>query len=193
MTFRAPNQEGSTPEKPPVIEHIKSINDHYHQHSKHVHSSDDCCHDTDHAHLHHNTSSLFIHQTDFETFQTAVDAASRRPGFLAIVNVSRKALEQTGDGHFCPIGGFNSPAHKALLLDTARFKYPPHWVDLHLLYNSIQTIDPETNKSRGFIMLARKVTKAISKKIPPHLARQPQLEKLNLYELFQTYVETNLK
>jgi len=58
-----------------------------------------------------------------------------------MVNVSRKILDQTGDGHFCPIGGFNNNAKKVLMLDTARFKYPPHWVDIDLLYDSIKSID----------------------------------------------------
>lgn len=91
-------------------------------------------------------------------------------------------MDQTGEGHFCPIGGFNSNASKALMLDTARFKYPPHWVDLQQIFEAIKTFDKDTGKSRGFIMLARKVTK--SKKLPPLIARQPRLEKLDLFNLY---------
>lgn len=83
-----------------------------------------------------------------------------------MVNVSRKKLDQTGDGHFCPIGGLNCEAKKLLLLDTARFKYPPHWVDMDLLYDSMQTIDKDTQKPRGFIILSKKLSKSIKQKIP---------------------------
>ena len=39
-----------------------------------------------------------------------------------------------GDGHFSPIGGYNAREDLVLILDTARFKYPPHWVPLPMLY-----------------------------------------------------------
>ena len=73
------------------------------------------------------------------------------------------------------------------MLDTARFKYPPHWVDLHQIFEAIKTLDKDSGKSRGFIMLTRKVTK--SKKLPPLIARQPRLEKLDLFSL---YLEENV-
>lgn len=83
-----------------------------------------------------------------------------------MVNVSRKKLDQTGDGHFCPIGGFNREAEKVLLLDTARFKYPPHWVDMSLLYDSMQSIDKDAQKPRGFIVLSKKLTRTVKRQLP---------------------------
>ena len=67
-------------------------------------------------------------------------AATQIEGFMMIANYSRKVLGQTGDGHFTPVGGYNADADMCLLLDTARFKYPPHWVDLKLLYQSISRV-----------------------------------------------------
>jgi len=43
-----------------------------------------------------------------------------------------------------------------LILDVARFKYPPHWVPLPLLYQSMNAIDAETGKSRGYLLLSVK-------------------------------------
>ncbi|EFN53566.1 hypothetical protein CHLNCDRAFT_25686 [Chlorella variabilis] len=51
-----------------------------------------------------------------------------------IVSYSRQEFRQTGDGHFSPIGGYSAREDLALILDTARFKYPPHWVPLPMLY-----------------------------------------------------------
>ena len=65
-------------------------------------------------------------------------------------------MNQTGDGHFCPIGGFDKKARKVLLLDTARFKYPPHWVDIELLYEAMNTKDEVTGLLRGMILSTRK-------------------------------------
>ena len=36
----------------------------------------------------------------------AVDTSSTHQGLLQICNYSRQDMEQTGDGHFCPIGGY---------------------------------------------------------------------------------------
>lgn len=41
-----------------------------------------------------------------------------------------------------------------LILDTARFKYPPHWVPLAQLCQAMSAVDPATGKARGFIRLA---------------------------------------
>jgi glutathione gamma-glutamylcysteinyltransferase len=43
-----------------------------------------------------------------------------------------------------------------LVLDTARFKYPPFWVELEKLYDSINSIDNETGKMRGLVVLGKK-------------------------------------
>lgn len=39
-----------------------------------------------------------------------------------------------------------------LLLDTARFKYSPHWVDADLVYGAVDTMDPD-GFPRGFILV----------------------------------------
>ncbi len=82
----------------------------------------------------HNTTPAYIKRCDLEFFRTATLVSSRRQGLYIIANISRKTLDQTGDGHFTPIGGYHTQSDKALLFDTARFKYPPHWVDLDLLF-----------------------------------------------------------
>ena len=174
MTFRVPDAVS------PQLEFIHSHKEQIHQHSKHLHFSDDCCHEGHHQSLHHNTSALFVHQSDLELFQTAVFASSRTEGLLQMVNVSRKKLDQTGDGHFCPVGGLNSEADKVLLLDTARFKYPPQWVDMGLLYDAMKSIDNDTQKPRGFILLSKKLPKPAKKQLPLLLTRLPRLERVDL-------------
>ena len=59
-----------------------------------------------------------------------------------------------GDGHFSPIGGFHAAKDLVLILDTARFKYPPHWISLTELYKAMATLDVATGKARGFIKVA---------------------------------------
>ena len=104
----------------------------------------------------HNTAETFVHSFDFNLFKTAMIATSQIEGLHVICNTSRLVLKQTGDGHFVPIGGFNQEANKVLLLDTARFKYQPHWVDLEWLYDAVCTHDIESDSKRGIIIATRK-------------------------------------
>lgn len=70
-----------------------------------------------------------------------------------IVSYSRRSLHQSGDGHFSPIGGYHPERDLVLIMDVARFKYPPHWVPLVDLYAALQPIDKATGKSRGYLLL----------------------------------------
>lgn len=36
----------------------------------------------------------------------------------------------------------------------ARFKYPPHWVPLPMLYEAMQYVDPVTGQPRGFLRIS---------------------------------------
>lgn len=37
-----------------------------------------------------------------------------------------------------------------LILDVARFKYPPHWVPLALLWEAMDSVDEATGQHRGY-------------------------------------------
>lgn len=73
--------------------------------------------------------------------------------FLA-VSYSRKTVGQTGSGHFSPIAAYDEASDQILVLDTARFKYGPHWLPLKTMFDALQPIDPETGKSRGYALLS---------------------------------------
>ena len=49
-----------------------------------------------------------------------------------------------GSGHFSPIGGYCPNRDLILIMDVARFKYPPHWVPLSTVFESMKTIDQAT-------------------------------------------------
>ena len=76
--------------------------------------------------------------------------ADTREGSLMVVSFSRAALGQTGDGHFSPIAAYSEETDRCLVLDVARFKYPPYWASVEDLYESMRPEDPVTNKSRGW-------------------------------------------
>lgn len=89
-----------------------------------------------------------------------------------MVSYSRQALGQTGQGHYSPVGGYHPEKDLALMLDVARFKYAPHWVPVETLWYSfpllvyfsaclldlrysMQVLDEETKKPRGYYTLTR--------------------------------------
>lgn len=89
-----------------------------------------------------------------DKFREHVRAASTEgEGPVLIVNYSRRSVGQTGDGHFSPIGGYHAASDRILVLDTARFKYPPHWLSLELMFQAMRDLDSATHRSRGWLML----------------------------------------
>lgn len=81
---------------------------------------------------------------------------------------------QTGTGHFSPIGGYHAERDMVLILDVARFKYPPHWVPLSLLWEAMESIDESTGRHRGYT----------------HRTLF-QLSKINLFSIFYEAVTIN--
>jgi hypothetical protein len=71
-----------------------------------------------------------------------------------VVSYSRKQFSQTGDGHFSPIGAYHAASDSALILDVARFKYPPHWVPVPMLWRAMMDYkDSVTKEERGYMLL----------------------------------------
>ena len=82
-----------------------------------------------------------------------IESATRDDAPVLIVNYSRRPLGQTGDGHFSPIGGYHAASDQVLVLDTARFKYPPHWMPVSQLFAAMQAEDTATGQPRGWLRL----------------------------------------
>ncbi|KAI3694349.1 hypothetical protein L1987_77314 [Smallanthus sonchifolius] len=72
-----------------------------------------------------------------------------------ITSYNRATFKQTGAGHFSPIGGYHAGRDMVLILDVARFKYPPHWVPLKLLWEAMDTVDDASEFHRGFMLVSR--------------------------------------
>ena len=87
-------------------------------------------------------------------FREALAAACRAPdGPFLVVNYARAALGQTGDGHFSPVGAWHEGEDRLLVLDVARFKYPPHWVKVESLWAAMTALDPSSDEPRGWATL----------------------------------------
>ncbi|WP_133407013.1 phytochelatin synthase family protein [Parashewanella tropica] len=77
-------------------------------------------------------------------------------GFV-IVNYDRKTIKQVGGGHFSPIAAYNPKSDSFLILDVARYKYPPVWVKANELYKATQGIDSTSHNSRGLLFIPKQL------------------------------------
>ncbi len=90
--------------------------------------------------------------SNLAAFRDALATAAKGDGVL-VVSHDRSALGQSGSGHFSPVGGYHEARDLALILDVARFKYPPHWVSVERLWEATHAIDPATGRARGWLVL----------------------------------------
>jgi glutathione gamma-glutamylcysteinyltransferase len=96
-------------------------------------------------------------------------------GFL-VASFSRRGLGQTGGGHFSPLAAYDRASDSVLVLDTARFKYPPFWVPVADLNAATLERDPETSLPRGFVVVCRR---GGASSAPPIVTAASSLRTLN--------------
>ena len=61
------------------------------------------------------------------------------------------AVGMDGTGHFSPVVAFEPESDSALVLDVARYKYPPVWMPIETLFDGINTTDASARDTRGLI------------------------------------------
>lgn len=59
-----------------------------------------------------------------------------------MINYNRVSANQVGGGHWSPLGSYNVERDAFLVMDVAKYKYPPAWITTDLLYASLSTFDP---------------------------------------------------
>jgi glutathione gamma-glutamylcysteinyltransferase len=103
--------------------------------------------------VHGSSSSLQAFRANVQ-----LTSCSELGSSFIIANFSRKHIGQTGDGHFSPIGGYHPAKDLVLIMDTARFKYPPFWVPLEDLWRSMSLEDEQTSETRGYFVVSTKIS-----------------------------------
>ncbi len=68
-----------------------------------------------------------------------------------VANFERGAVGMDGTGHFSPVVAFEPESDSALVLDVARYKYPPVWMPVETLFAGINTTDASARDTRGLI------------------------------------------
>jgi hypothetical protein len=68
----------------------------------------------------------------------------------------RKSIGQEKGGHISPLAAYDADTDRFLLLDVARYKYPPVWISAVELFNAMNTTDSDNqDRTRGFVLISR--------------------------------------
>lgn len=102
-----------------------------------------------------NVRAFRSNESSLGKFRAAIATATTRTDLHLVASFSRKVLGQTGSGHYSPIGGYHAELDLALVLDVARFKYPPYWAPVTLLWEAVCAIDEETGRGRGYYLMSK--------------------------------------
>lgn len=82
----------------------------------------------------------------------AVNTINNKDGYI-IVNFLRPALGEQAGGHFSPLAAYDKKTDRFLILDVARYRYPPVWVKTEDLWKAMNTFDSDAHVYRGFIIV----------------------------------------
>ncbi|HAJ61795.1 MAG TPA: glutathione gamma-glutamylcysteinyltransferase [Cyanobacteria bacterium UBA8543] len=100
------------------------------------------------AEVHHSADS------SLEEFRTLVVKNLQEPGNFVLINYLRKAIGQETGGHISPVAAYNQQTDRFLILDVSRYKYPPVWVKAEELWKAMATLDSDSGKTRGFVLVS---------------------------------------
>jgi hypothetical protein len=103
----------------------------------------------------HPATAHVVHASDttLEEFRALAAKNLASPGDYLIINYDRAGVGQERMGHISPLGAYHAKADKFLILDVARYKYPPVWADAAALFSAMRTDDFVSAKSRGFVIV----------------------------------------
>lgn len=91
-------------------------------------------------------------ELDREELKPILLSALKNSNQYVLALYHRKALNQIGEGHWFPVAAYDKKSDSFLILDVARFKYPPVWVEAEAFLKAMQTSNAYGN-SRGFLVI----------------------------------------
>ncbi|KPQ08481.1 MAG: Phytochelatin synthase [Rhodobacteraceae bacterium HLUCCA12] len=101
-------------------------------------------------------SAEYRHADTFDTDelrQIVVDTLAA-PDQRLVVNYSRQPINQSGGGHISPVAAYDADSDRVLILDVARYKYPPVWLTLDDLLTAMRDVDPDSDEARGLVVVS---------------------------------------
>ena len=91
---------------------------------------------------------------DEKSLRELLQKTLREDGQFVLANYLRGKLNQVGGGHWSALGAYDEQSDSVLILDVAKYKYPPVWVGIGTLREALATLDTTSNKSRGLVIVS---------------------------------------
>jgi len=92
---------------------------------------------------------------DDQSLRELLQKALGDDGQFVLANYLRGSLGQVGGGHWSALAAYDAQSDSVLILDVAKYKYPPVWVGIGTLREAIATIDKTSNKARGLVIVSK--------------------------------------
>lgn len=102
-----------------------------------------------------SAQATFASDASEDAFRSVVARNLADPRDQIVVNYDRAVVGEEGGGHISPLAAYHDDRDMVLLVDTTTWKYPPHWVPVAGLYEAMNTVDPETGRTRGWVETRR--------------------------------------
>jgi hypothetical protein len=98
-----------------------------------------------------------IHASDLtvDQFRDTIRSVVGQDGRFVLLNFKRSTVGEVGGGHWSPIAAYDAASDSALVLDVARYKYPPVWVPVTKLYQGAVAVDSDSGLSRGLLIVGK--------------------------------------
>lgn len=106
----------------------------------------------------HGAEVTVRHASDvaLEAFRSQAAGYLSQENHFVVVNYLRRQIAQERGGHISPLAAYDAKTDRFLILDVARYKYPPVWVKSADLFAAMNTPDAANeNRSRGFVLVRR--------------------------------------
>jgi hypothetical protein len=92
--------------------------------------------------------------SSLDAFRSAASEHLGEEGRAVIVNFLREGLGQQRGGHHSPLAAYSAKTDRFLILDVARYKYPPVWVSASRLFDAMNTPDhANEDRTRGYVLI----------------------------------------
>lgn len=90
-----------------------------------------------------------------EQFRETIRGTLSSKDQFALLNFYRPSIGEIGGGHWSPLAAFDVKSDSVLILDVARYKYPPLWVPVTRLYEAAQKVDNTSGVARGLLVIQK--------------------------------------
>lgn len=93
--------------------------------------------------------------SSLDAFRQTAASNLARDGDYVLVDFLRSELGQDTGAHWSPLAAYHAGSDRFLVLDVARFRYPPYWAKADDLFRALDTQDPDSGVSRGWLFVSK--------------------------------------